>query len=125
MEVTEIVKKKEVESRDPHIKEAYLAEAKKRYITPASAPLLPTPIPNQPIAPMPILTPSPIEKHSSRKKELLIIKGINEKTAKKLEKLCIKNIDDLAKASAQNIAESLKVDLETAQEWVSKAKRLQ
>ena len=125
MEVTEIVKKKEVESRDPHIKEAYLAEAKKRYITPASSPLLPTPIPNQPIAPMPILTPSPIEKHSSRKKELLIIKGINEKTAKKLEKLCIKNIDDLAKASAQNIAESLKVDLETAQEWVSKAKRLQ
>ena len=125
MEVTEIVKKKEVESRDPHIKEAYLAEAKKRYITPASAPLLPTPIPNQPIAPMPILTPSPIEKHFSRKKELLIIKGINEKTAKKLEKLRIKNIDDLAKASAKNIAESLKVDLETAQTWVSKAKKLQ
>lgn len=125
MGVTGIVKKKEIESKDPHIREAYLAEAKERYITPASAPLLPTPIPNQPIAPMPILTPSPIEKHSSRKKELLIIKGINEKTAKKLEKLCIKNIDDLAKASAQNIAESLKVDLETAQEWVSKAKKLQ
>ena len=125
MGVTGIVKKKEIESKDPHIREAYLAEAKERYITPASAPLLPTPIPNQPIAPMPILTPSPIEKHFSRKKELLIIKGINEKTAKKLEKLRIKNIDDLAKASAKNIAESLKVDLETAQTWVSKAKKLQ
>jgi predicted flap endonuclease-1-like 5' DNA nuclease len=125
MGVTGIVKKKEVESRDPHIREAYLAEAKERYITPASAPLLPTPIPNQPIAPIPILTPSPIEQHFSRKKELLTIKGINEKIAKQLEKLDIKNIDDLAKASAQNIAENLKVDLHTVQEWVSKAKKLQ
>lgn len=42
-----------------------------------------------------------------------------------LEEIDIRTIDDLAKASAKNIAEYLRVDLHIAQEWVSEAKKLQ
>ena len=120
-----IVKKKEVAPSNPHIREAYLAEGKEEYSTPTPTVLSPTPIPNQPIAPIPVPNPSLIEHSSLVKEELLTIDGINEKTASKLEKLGINNIDDLAKASAENIAKDLKVDLPTVQKWISKAKKLQ
>jgi predicted flap endonuclease-1-like 5' DNA nuclease len=122
--VTQIVKKKEVEQRDPHVREAYIAEGHERY-TPTSTPLSPTPIPNQPIAPIPVPAPSSMEHPSIPRKELLTINGINKKTALQLEKLGINNIDDLAKASAENIAKDLKVDLPTVQKWISTAKKLQ
>ncbi|MDX1813356.1 MAG: helix-hairpin-helix domain-containing protein [Candidatus Bathyarchaeia archaeon] len=118
-------KKKEVEPSNPHIREAYLAEGKEKYSTPTPTVLSPTPIPNQPIAPIPVPNPSLIEHPSLVKEELLTIDGINEKTASKLEELGINDIDDLAKASAENIAKDLKVDLPTVQEWISKAKKLQ
>jgi predicted RecB family nuclease len=53
------------------------------------------------------------------------VEGINKKTALQLEKLGIDNIDDLAKASAKNLARDLKVDLTTAQKWILAAKNLQ
>jgi predicted flap endonuclease-1-like 5' DNA nuclease len=99
--VIRIVKKKEAEQRDPHVREAYIAENRERYTTPTPTPISTTPIPNPLIAPIPIPTPSPIEHPPSPQKELLIIKGINEKTASQLEKLGINNIDDLAKSSAK------------------------
>jgi predicted flap endonuclease-1-like 5' DNA nuclease len=120
-----IVKKKEVEQIDTHAKEAYLAEGKEEYTTPTPTVLSTTPIPSQPIAPIPIPTPNLIEHPSPVKEELLTIDGINEKIASQLEKLGINNIDDLAKASAENIAKDLKVDLSTVQKWISKAKKLQ
>lgn len=85
----------------------------------------PTPIPNQPIVPIPIPNLSPIEHHPSTKKELLIIDGINKKTASQLEKLGIDNIDDLAKASAENISKDLKINLSSVQKWISIARKLQ
>jgi predicted flap endonuclease-1-like 5' DNA nuclease len=123
--VIHIVKKKEAEPSDPHVREAYLAEGRERYTTPTPTVISPTPIPAQPIVPIPVPTPSPIEQPPSPKKELLIIDGINEKIASQLEKLGINNIDDLAKASAENIAKDLKVDLSTVQKWISKSKKLQ
>lgn len=119
-----IVKKKEVEPSNPHIREAYLAEGKEEYTTPTPTVLSPTPIPNQPIAPIPVPNPSLVEQHFLQE-ELLKIGGINEKIASQLEKIGINNIDDLAKASAENIAKDLKVDLSTVQKWISKAKKLQ
>ena len=120
-----IVKKKEVEPSNPHAREAYLAEGKERYTTRTQNFTLPTAIPNQPIAPIPLPNPAPTKSLPSAKKELLIIDGINERTASKLEELGINNIDDLAKASAENIAKDLKFDVSTVQKWISTAKKLQ
>ena len=119
-----IVKKKEAESRDPHAREAYLAEGHERYTTPTPTPMSPTPIPNQPIAPIPVPTPNVIEHPSFLKNELLKISGISEKTVAQLERLGINNIDDLAHASAKAIAKELKIDLSMVEEWISKAKKL-
>jgi predicted flap endonuclease-1-like 5' DNA nuclease len=123
--VIRIVKKKEVEPSNPHAREAYLAEGKERYTTQTQTFTLPTAIPNQLIAPIPMPNPAPTKSLPSAKKELLILDGINERTASELEKLGINNIDDLAKASAENIAKDLKVNLSTVQKWISAAKRLQ
>jgi predicted flap endonuclease-1-like 5' DNA nuclease len=120
-----MVKKKKTESSDPHISEAYLAEGRERYTTPTPTSLSPTSIPNQPIASIPVPTPKASEKPSFHKKELLIIKGITEKTVLQLEKLAINNIDNLAQASAEDIAEALKVDLSTVHKWILAAKKLQ
>ena len=106
-----MVKKKEVEQRDPHVREAYIAEGHERY-TPIPTPISPTPI------------PSSIEHPSIPRKELITINGINKKTALQLKKLGITDIDDLAKASANKIAKNLKVDLPTVQKWILTAKEL-
>jgi predicted flap endonuclease-1-like 5' DNA nuclease len=123
--VIQIVKKKEVEPSNPHAREAYLAEGKERYPSRTQNFTLPTAIPNQPIAPIPLPNPAPTENLPSVKNELLTIGGINKKTASQLEELGINNIDDLAKASAENIAKDLKFDVSTVQKWISTAKKLQ
>ena len=120
-----IVKKKKVEPSNPHIREAYLAEGKEEYTMPSPTVLSPTPIPNQPIAPIPVPNPGLIEHRFLVKEELLTIDGINDAIVSQLEKLGINNIDDLAKASAENMAKGLKVDLSTVQKWISTAKKLQ
>lgn len=118
-------KKKEVKPSDAHIKEAYLAEGKERYKGRIQEFIATTAIPSQPLSPIPLPNPPPVEYLPSARNELLTIGGINEKTASKLEELGINNIDDLAKASAENVAKHLKVDVSTVQKWISKAKKLQ
>ena len=125
MKVRLMVKKKDVERKDPHIREAYLAEKNELNATPSPTPLTITPIPNQPIAPIPIPTPSSIEQHSFPKEDLLVLKGMNKKIVAQLEKMGINTLDDLVHASAKNIAEKLKIDLDTVQKWISNAKKLQ
>jgi DNA-binding transcriptional regulator YiaG len=120
-----ITKKKDVEQRDPHVREAYLAERSDLYGTTNPTPLSTTPIPNQPIAPIPVPTPSAIEKHTYPKEDILILKGIDKRIAAELEKMGINTIDDLVQASARDIAERLKIDLHTVQEWITEAKKLQ
>ena len=119
-----IGKKKEVEQKDAHIKEAYLAEGKEEYTAPIPPVLSTTPIPNSLIAPIPIPTPRLIEQSSPVEEELLAIDGVDEKIKSQLEKLGINNIDDLAKASAEKLARKLKVDLATVKRWISTAKNL-
>ena len=101
-----------------------MPKAKKEYTTPTPTVISPTPIPNQPIAPISIPNLSPIEHYPSTK-ELLTIDGIDKKTQSQLEKLGINNIDDLAKGSAENISKELKINLSTVQKWISIAKKLQ
>lgn len=120
----QIARKKEAEASDSHVREAYIAEKREKYNTPAPIPLSPTPIPMPLVAPIPVATSSPIESPAHSKNELLRINGINEKTALKLEKLGINNIDDLAKASTEDLAKELKVDQSTAQKWIKRAKEL-
>jgi predicted flap endonuclease-1-like 5' DNA nuclease len=118
-----IVKKKKIEPIDPHIRESYVAE-NRELNAPVPMPVAPTSVPMQLIAPIPVTTPGPTEA-ASVKNELQTINGVNEKTALQLEKLGIKNIDDLAKASAEDLTKELKVDLSTAQKWITRAKDLQ
>jgi predicted flap endonuclease-1-like 5' DNA nuclease len=118
-----IVKRKKTEPTDPHIKESYVAE-NREHNAPVPMPVAPTSVPMQLIAPIPVTTPSPTEA-ASAKNELLAINGVNEKTLLRLKKLGINNIDDLAKASAEHLTKELKVDLSTAQKWITRAKELQ
>jgi predicted RecB family nuclease len=53
------------------------------------------------------------------------LKGIDKRIATELEKMGINTIDDLVQASARDIAERLKIDLHTVQEWITEAKKLQ
>jgi predicted flap endonuclease-1-like 5' DNA nuclease len=117
-----IVKKKKIEPIDPHIRESYVAENRERN-APVPMPVAPTSVPMQLIAPIPVTTPSPTE-DAYVKNELQTINGVNEKTALQLGKLGINNIDDLAKASAEDLTKELKIDLSTAQKWITRAKEL-
>jgi len=119
-----MVKKKAVEPSDSHVREAYLAEGKERHTTQTPTIVSTTSIPNQPIAPIAVPNLSPVG-HSYPKNDLRIIEGINGKIMLQLEKLGISNIEDLAKASAENMAKDLQVDLSTARKWISAAKKLE
>ena len=55
---------------------------------------------------------------------LIKIKGIGEKRANQLNALGINTIDELAKASAQDIAKSLKISSKIVDKWVAGAKDL-
>jgi predicted flap endonuclease-1-like 5' DNA nuclease len=122
--VIHIVRKKEVEPSDLHVREAYIAETRGKYEPAAPTPLSPTPIPMQLVAQIPLAPPSSNEGPASSKNELLIISGINKKMALQLKKLGINNIDDLARASAKNLAKNLQVDQSTTQKWITRAKEL-
>jgi predicted flap endonuclease-1-like 5' DNA nuclease len=58
------------------------------------------------------------------KSPLIKIKGIGEKRASQLNALGINTIDELAKASAQDIAKSLKISSKIVDKWVAGAKDL-
>jgi predicted flap endonuclease-1-like 5' DNA nuclease len=56
--------------------------------------------------------------------ELMQIKGIKEKRATYLKTIGINSIDDLAKASAQDIAKKLQISPKTVENWITDAKKL-
>lgn len=56
--------------------------------------------------------------------ELTRIKGIKEKRAAQLRSLGISNANDLAKASADDIADKLKISTKIVEKWVKEAKQL-
>ena len=56
--------------------------------------------------------------------ELTRVKGIGEKRATQLKAIGINGIDELAKASAEDIAKSLKISPKIVQKWIAGAKEL-
>jgi predicted flap endonuclease-1-like 5' DNA nuclease len=52
------------------------------------------------------------------------IKGIGEKRSEKLKALGINNVEELAKASAKELASKLKISPKITQRWIENAKKL-
>ena len=52
------------------------------------------------------------------------IKGIGEKRAEQLKALGIDSVEELAKASAEELASKLKISLKITQRWIENAKKL-
>lgn len=66
----------------------------------------------------------PQEKPSITMRELTEIKGIGAKRAEQLKTLGITSVENLAKASAEDLASKLKVSRKTAKKWIEDAKKL-
>ena len=56
--------------------------------------------------------------------ELTDVKGVGEKRAMQLKAFGILTVEDLAKASAKDVAKKLKISLKIAEKWISNAKEL-
>ena len=56
--------------------------------------------------------------------ELTEVKGIGEKRAEQLKTLGISNVEDLAKASADDLAAKLKISPKITGKWIENAKKL-
>jgi len=91
----------------------------------------------RPQAPAPEMpTPSPVPEVMKEEKvetvveitpqkmELTEVKGIGEKRAQQLKALGISSVEDLAKASAADIAEKLKISPKITGKWIENAKTL-
>jgi predicted flap endonuclease-1-like 5' DNA nuclease len=70
-----------------------------------------------------VFTPT-TEARTTPKLELTEVKGIGEKRAVQLEAMGISNIDDLAEASAEDIAKKLQISLKITKKWIDSAKKL-
>ena len=89
--------------------------------------------PQAPVPEMP--TPSPVTEIMKEKVETVVevtppkvelteVKGIGEKRAQQLKALGISSVEDLAKASATDIAEKLKISPKITGRWIENAKNL-
>jgi predicted flap endonuclease-1-like 5' DNA nuclease len=56
--------------------------------------------------------------------ELTQVKGIGEKRATQLKAIGINSVDDLAKASAEDIAKKLQISSKITGKWIASAKEL-
>jgi len=111
---------------DVHVREAHLAETEERHYEPTAEPLSTTPIPMQEYTPTPLPAPTPVgAQPAPLKSELMEVKGIGEKRAAQLQALGITRVDDLARASAEDLARGLTISPKITQKWVEKAKELQ
>jgi predicted flap endonuclease-1-like 5' DNA nuclease len=98
-------------------------------------PIEPLPVSNepQPVEPTITITQQPQESpiiqtetapiQQPAESPLTKVKGIGEKRAAQLNALGIKTVDDLAKASVDEIAKSLKVSPKIVAKWVEGAKQ--
>ncbi|MEM3694969.1 MAG: helix-hairpin-helix domain-containing protein [Candidatus Bathyarchaeia archaeon] len=105
---------------------------------PQAAPLPQTPTPTP--TPEPAPAPSPtIETVQEEKKEITVeaaplsmlptseltkVKGIGAKRSEQLKALGINTLEDLAKASAEDLASKLQISPKITGRWISEAKRL-
>ncbi|MEM3566065.1 MAG: DUF4332 domain-containing protein [Candidatus Bathyarchaeia archaeon] len=92
------------------------------------APTSPTQ-PTQPPPPSPVPTPAAVEEKTVEVvapagTPLTMVKGIGEKRAGQLKALGINTVEELAKASAKELASKLKISPKITQRWIENAKRL-
>jgi predicted flap endonuclease-1-like 5' DNA nuclease len=71
-------------------------------------------------APMPAAATTP----ATQTMELTDVKGVGEKRAMQLRAFGILTVDDLANASAKDVAKKLKISLKIVDKWISNAKEL-
>jgi polyhydroxyalkanoate synthase len=65
-----------------------------------------------------------IEKPAPTVKGLTEVKGIGEKRADQLKNIGISSVEDLAKASADDLAAKLKISPKITKVWIENAKKL-
>lgn len=111
-------------TEDVHEREAYRVENPEIAAQTTILPQSPTSIPAPVIAPVPVLTPTPSETVAVPKLELTEVKGIGEKRAEQLKAIGINNVDELAKASAEDIAKKLKISPKIVDKWIASAREL-
>jgi predicted flap endonuclease-1-like 5' DNA nuclease len=109
---------------DSHELEALSTENIKRTSEYSIFPPSPNPMPSQVIAPIPVLTLSPIETPKVASSELKLVRGIGDKRAEQLKGFGISNIDDLAHASASDIATKLMTSPKIVEKWIARAREL-
>ena len=79
----------------------------------------------QPTPPTTQLVQEEIPKETAPiRRELTEVKGIGAKRAEQLKALNIVSVEDLAKASAKDLASKLKVSPKIAERWIENAKKL-
>ena len=69
-------------------------------------------------------TPAPVPAPAAPTIELTQVKGIGEKRDAQLKAIGINSVDELAKASAEDIATKLKVSPKIVEKWIAGAKGL-
>jgi len=85
------------------------------------APPPPTPVVQEPAAQA---VKETIEKPAPTVKGLTEVKGIGEKRADQLKNIGISSVEDLAKASADDLAAKLKISPKITKVWIENAKKL-
>lgn len=65
-----------------------------------------------------------VEKPAPITRDLTEVKGIGEKRAAQLKNIGINSVEDLAKASAEDLASKLKVSPKITSAWIENAKKL-
>ena len=83
-----------------------------------------SPAPIQVIAPVPVLAPIPVESPVATSADFKRVKGIGMKRASQLEALGISNLEELAKASAEELATELQISPKITKMWIGQAKKL-
>jgi predicted flap endonuclease-1-like 5' DNA nuclease len=109
---------------DAHEAEAFRGENAGQTVETQILPQSTSPIPMQVIAPTPVLAPPPAESPMEEAADLTHVKGIGMKRATQLKALGINDVEDLAKASAENMATKLKISPKITRKWIAEAKEL-
>lgn len=76
------------------------------------------------LAPIPTVTTIPVEASSAAESQLTKVIGINSKRAAQLNALGINSLNDLAQASAEDLAKGLMISPKITRMWIGSAKKL-
>jgi predicted flap endonuclease-1-like 5' DNA nuclease len=105
----------------------YTLKPKPQAITVEAPPRAPAPEMSMPSSVTEVMTEEKVEtaiEVAPPEAELTKVKGIGEKRAQQLKTLGISSVEDLAKASATDIAEKLKISPKISEKWIQNAKNL-